>query len=85
MATIYIFIILILVVVVLLLSYMLLLLMKKATYMGDKDKEFILFAIDMFIEHSLEFKITSRDQVEKLNIELKKIRNKYFKKDETKS
>lgn len=82
MSIVYILIILLLIVIILSLIYVILLLVKKTTYMSDKDKEFILFAIDMFIEHSLEFKITSRDQVEKLNAELKKIRNKYFKKDE---
>ncbi len=66
-------------IIIALLSFIVLYIMKKATYISDKEKEFVLFSIDMFIEHSHKFNITSKDQQEKLIKELEKIKDKYFK------
>lgn len=68
-----------LVIILFILSTVFVFLLKKTTYITDKEKEFIIFAIDIFIEHSEDFNITSKDQHEKLVKELEKIKTKYFK------
>ena len=69
-----------LVVIVLLLSSALYYLIKRGVYISDKEKEFIVFVIDIFEEYGDDLGIQSKEQHKKLCEELEKIKNKYFKK-----
>jgi len=69
-----------LVIIVLLLSLALYYLIKRGVYISDKEKEFIVFVIDIFKEYGDDLGIQSKEQHKKLCEELEKIKNKYFKK-----
>jgi len=69
-----------LIVIVLLLSLALYYLIKRGVYISDKEKEFIVFVIDIFKEYGDDLGIQSKEQHKKLCEELEKIKNKYFKK-----
>lgn len=69
-------VILLLVIVILLLTIALLLFAKKSFFLSDKEKEFIQFVIDIFIEYGDDLGIQSKKQHEKLVEELNKIKNK---------
>lgn len=75
MAILYISIIL-LIVIVLLLSSALYFLIKKSIYLSDKEKEFIVFVIDIFTEYGDDLGIQSKDQHKKIVEELEKIKKK---------
>jgi uncharacterized protein YpmB len=77
----YIVIISVLLVVVLFLSFALLYIVEKTPYISEKDKEFIKFTIEMYIEYANEFGIHSEKQHEKIVKKLQEINNKYFKKN----
>jgi len=68
-----------LVVIVLLLALALYYLTKRGAYISDKEKEFIIFVIDIFIEYGDDLGIQSKEQHKKLVEELNKIKNKHFK------
>ena len=72
-------IILLLVVIVLSLSLALYRFSKKATYISDKEKEFIIFAISIFSDYGDDLGIQSKEQHKKLVDELEKIKNKHLK------
>jgi len=59
-----------------------LLYIKKSTFIPDKDKEFIDFTIEMYIQYAKDLDIHSPKQHEKIVEQLTKIRNKYFKQKE---
>ena len=61
-----------------------LLYIKKSTFIPDKDKEFIDFTIEMYIQYAKDLDIHSPKQHEKIVEQLQKIRNKYLKKSEPK-
>jgi uncharacterized membrane protein YfhO len=69
-----------LIVIILLLSFALYYFAKKSTYISDKEKEFIIFVIDIFEQYGDDLGIQSKEQHKKLVEELEKIKNKYFKK-----
>lgn len=73
-------VILCLVVIVGLLAYALYHFIKKSTYLTDKEKEFIVFVMDIFKEYGDDLGIQSKDQHEKLVEELEKIKTKHLKK-----
>jgi hypothetical protein len=52
---------------------------KKSIYLSDKEKEFIVFVIDIFAQYGDELGIQSKDQHEKIVKELEKIKNKHLK------
>ena len=52
---------------------------KKSTYITDKEKEFIIFVIDIFEQYGDDLGIQSKEQHKKLTEELEKIKNKHFK------
>jgi hypothetical protein len=81
MAILYI-IILLLIVIIFFLSSGLYLFAKKSTYISDKEKEFIIFVIDIFEQYGDDLGIQSKEQHEKLVEELEKIKKKHFKKKE---
>jgi hypothetical protein len=71
-------IILILAIVVLLLALTLYGYLKKSTYISDKEKEFIVFVIDIFIQYGDDLGIQSKEEHKKITEELTKIKTKYF-------
>jgi len=68
-----------LIIAVLLLALALYHLAKRGAYISDKEKEFIVFVIDIFIEYGDDLGIQSKSQHKKLVEELQKIKTKYFK------
>ena len=68
-------IILILVLLILLLVIALLKLINKATYLSKKEKEFLEFAVDMYINYSKELNIHSPEEHDIIVRNLEKIRN----------
>lgn len=71
-------IILLLVVIIFLLSSGLYHFAKKSTYISDKEKEFIVFVIDIFEHYGDDLGIQSKEQHKKLVEELEKIKKKHF-------
>ena len=68
------------VVIVGLLAYALYYFIRKSTYLSDKEKEFIIFVMDIFKEYGDDLGIQSKDQHEKLVEELEKIKTEKLKK-----
>ena len=66
-------------VIVFFLSVALYLFAKRSTYISDKEKEFIVFVIDIFIQYGDDLGIQSKEQHKKLTEELERIKIKYFK------
>ena len=79
MTILYILIVL-LVVIVLLLALALYFFSKKSIYITDKEKEFIVFVIDIFEQYGDDLGIQSKEQHEKLTEELEKIKKKHLQK-----
>ena len=79
MTILYILIVL-LVVIVLLLALALYFFSKKSIYITDKEKEFIIFVIDIFEQYGDDLGIQSKEQHEKLTEELEKIKKKHLQK-----
>lgn len=75
--------ILLLVVIVLLLAIALYLLAKKSVYLSDKEKDFIIFVMDIFSEYGDDLGVQSKDQHKKLVEELDKIKKNKLKHDKT--
>jgi len=71
--------ILLLVMVILLLAMVLYLFAKKSTYLSNKEKEFIVFVMDIFTEYGDDLGIQTKEQHEKLVEELEKIKTKHLK------
>ena len=78
MVILYILIVL-LVVVVILLAMALYMFAKKSIYLSDKEKDFIIFVMDIFSEYGDDLGVQSKDQHEKLVEELEKIKTKKLK------
>ena len=72
-------IILVLCLVVLLLSLALYSFIKANIYLSKKDKEFITFVIDMYIQYGDELKISSKEQEEVIIKNLNEIKKKILK------
>jgi hypothetical protein len=71
-------IILILLIVVLLLALALYYFSRKSTYISDKEKEFIIFVIDIFTQYGDDLGIQTKIQHKKLTEELEKIKKKHL-------
>ena len=54
------------------------LLVKKITIISEKEKEFIEFAINMYIKYAEELEITSPEEHDYIVKELEKIRKRYL-------
>lgn len=52
---------------------------RKSTFIPDKDKEFIEFTIDMYIQYAKDLDIHSPQQHKKIITELERIKIKYLK------
>jgi hypothetical protein len=63
---------------VLLLAMALYYLIRKGTYLSEKEKEFITFVIDIFVEYGDDLGIQSKDEHQKISKELEKIKNKHL-------
>ena len=72
-------VIVVLLIISLFLSITLFLVVKKASYLSKKQKEFIIFAIDMYIDYSEELEITSKTQHDTIVENLKEIKEKHLK------
>jgi len=72
-------IICLLLIVVVFLSVTLFMVVKKASYLSRKQKDFIIFAIDMYIDYSEELEITSKSQHDVIVENLKEIKEKHIK------
>jgi hypothetical protein len=72
-------IILILAIIILLLAAGLYIFAKKSHYISDKEKEFIVFVIDIYTQYGDDLGVQSKAQHKKLCEELEKIKKKYFK------
>lgn len=66
--------------IIILLSLALYWFSKKSMYISDKEKEFIIFVIDVFKDYGDDLGIQSKEQHVKLVEELEKIKNKHFNK-----
>ena len=75
MVVLYILIVL-LAIAVILLAMALYLFAKKSIYLSDKEKEFIIFVIDIFSDYGDDLGVQSKDQHTKLVEELEKIKKK---------
>ncbi len=73
-------VILLLVFIILILSSVLYFFVKKSTYLTNKEKEFIIFVIDIFKDYGDDLGIQSKEQHKKLVEELEKIKTKHLKK-----
>jgi hypothetical protein len=71
--------ILLLAIIILFLSLALYFLIKKSTYFTEKEKEFIIFVMDIFKDYGDDLGIQTKEQHQKLVEELEKIKNKHFK------
>jgi hypothetical protein len=71
-------------VIVLFLSMTIYHFLKKGVFISDKEKEFIIFVIDIFEQYGDDLGIQSKEQHKKLVDELEKIKQKHFnvKKDD---
>ena len=68
--------IIILVVIILLLSLTIYFFVKKNIYLSNKEKEFIVFCIDMYINYAEELEINSKNEHSLIVKELEKIKEK---------
>ena len=71
--------ILLLTIIIFLLSFAIYFFLKNGTYISDKEKEFVIFVIDIFKEYGDDLGIQSKEQHKKLIEELEKIKNKHLK------
>ena len=71
--------IILLVLIVLLLAMALYLFAKKSIYLSDKEKDFIIFVIDIFKDYGDDLGVQSKEQHKKLVDELEKIKTKKLK------
>lgn len=71
-------------VIVLFLSMTIYQFLKKGVFISDKEKEFIIFVIDIFEQYGDDLGVQSKEQHKKLVDELEKIKQKHFnvKKDD---
>ena len=82
MITVLIIVIVLLCIAVVVLAIAHLLYLKKSTFIPDKDKEFIEFTIDMYIQYAKDLDIHSPQQHKKIVEQLERIKDKYFKTNE---
>ena len=68
-----------LIAIVILLAMALYMFAKKSIYLSDKEKDFIVFVMDIFNEYGDELGIQSKEQHKKLVEELDKIKTKKLK------
>lgn len=72
-------IIILLILIILILSITLYWFIKKSIYLSDKEKEFIIFVIDIYEQYFENDTVQTKEQHQKLVEELEKIKNKHLK------
>lgn len=75
--------IILLLVIIGVLSVALLVIIKKATYLSQKDKDFLTFSVDMYINYAKELDIQSADQHDMIVKQLKRIKKDNLDEKET--
>lgn len=65
--------------IILILSLSLFFVIKKASYLSKKEKDFIIFAIDMYIDYAKKLDIQSEEQHEQIVKQLKNIKKNNLK------
>lgn len=55
------------------------LILRDTTYMSRKEKDFIVFTIDMYVDYAKDLNIHSETEHDNLVKELNKIKEKHFK------
>jgi len=60
------------------LVFAILYMIKKATYLTKNEKQYLDFAVDIYINYAEELNIVVEDKHEKIVQELEKIRKKHF-------
>ena len=71
--------ILLLTIIIFFLSFAIYFFLKNGTYISDKEKEFIIFVVEIYEQYSSDLGIQSKEQHKKLIEELEKIKNKHLK------
>jgi len=71
-------IILLLCIIVVILSLAINYILKKTYYFSEKEKDFITFTIDIYSQYAMDLGIQTKEQHDKLVIELNKIKNKFM-------
>lgn len=71
-------VIILLLIIVVFLSITLFMVIKKASYLSKKQKDFIKFAIDMYIDYAEELDITAGDKHEMIVEQLIEIKEKHL-------
>jgi len=69
----------ILLLVVVLLSIALVTVIKRATYLSEKDKDFIVFVIDIYIDYAEELKLNTVEEHEIIVKQLERIKENRMK------
>ena len=72
-------IILLLAIAVVALSIALVWILKKTTFIGKRDKDFLLFTIDMYIDYAKDLNINSETEHDNIVKELNRIKDKHLK------
>lgn len=70
--------IILLIIIILFLSIALFHVIKKATYLSKKQKEFIIFSIDMYLDYAEELEIYSKEQHDIIIKNLKEIKEEHL-------
>lgn len=84
MSTLLIIVIVLLSLAVLILAGVLFIFIRKYDFIPDKDKEFMEFTIDMYIQYAKDLDIHSPKQHKKIVEQLERIKTKYLKQNEKK-
>ena len=79
MNTFFIITVFLLAIAIVLLSLSLFYFIKKSTYLTKKEKDFLIFVIDIYEKYSNELGMQSEEQHKKLCEELNKIKEKHLK------
>ena len=77
-------VILLLAIAIVIISIAFLQYIRKSTFIPDKDKEFIDFTIDMYIQYAKDLNIHSPKQHEKIVERLEEIKDKHLKQSDQK-
>jgi hypothetical protein len=56
---------------------------RKGAFISNKEKDFLIFVIDIFTQYGDDLGIQTKEQHEKIVQELEKIKKKYLKHDKT--
>jgi hypothetical protein len=75
-------VLILLIILCLFLCYIIYYVARKATYLSKKEKEFIDFTLEMYLTYGDSLDIIPKEHHDVIINELKKLKEKYFKKEE---